>query len=111
MPDSVAQSVDRRVHGQKVGSSNSSRVQQIPYQIDTCDYLAWYSALIGWGKDCLAQHQKSVTVRDIMSWCWHSGHPGGQHYKVAISVHCQKVGPPRDMSLDVARTQNNNKHK
>ena len=37
-----------------------SRVRAMTYQIDTCRFLAWISALIGSRKDWLAQCQDNV---------------------------------------------------
>ena len=31
------------------------------FKIDTCHFLAWRSALLGYSKDCLAQGQDNVT--------------------------------------------------
>ena len=59
----VTKSVEHKHSVQKVRSSNPSRVKPVTYQIDTCGYLAWRLALIGYEKDWLAQCQDSVTVR------------------------------------------------
>ena len=45
------------------------------FQIDTCHFLAWRSALLGWGKDWLAECQDTVTEWDIRSWCQWPGVP------------------------------------
>ena len=53
------------------------------FKSDTCRFLAWCMTFIGQGKDCLAQCQGNVTE-------WDAGLPVGQHYKVAMSLHCYK---------------------
>ena len=71
-----------------VGSSNPSRVKLMTYEIDTCRYLAWHLALIGYDKDWLAQNQDNVTEWDIgvivpVAWS-----PSGQHDKfMCVSNH------------------------
>ena len=45
--DAVTESVECRLHMQKVQSSNTSRVKSMTYQIDTYRYLASHLALIG----------------------------------------------------------------
>ena len=60
------------------------------FTIDACHFLAWRSALLGQGKDWLAQCLDNVTELDGRSWCWRPGLPLMQHYKDAMSVHCQK---------------------
>ena len=52
------------------------------YKIDTCHYLAWRLALIGWGMDWLGQDQDNVTEWEIGSWCKHPRLQWGQHHKV-----------------------------
>ena len=64
-------------------------------KIDTCRLLAWRSALLGSGKDWLAQCQDNATEWDSRSWCWQSDVPVRQHYEVALSVHCNKLVPNR----------------
>ena len=51
-----------------------------------------------------------MTEWDIRSWCWQPGFPVGEHYKLDMSVQSQICTRP-DMSLDVARTLNNNKQR
>ena len=63
------------------------------FKIDTCHFLAWLSALLGQGKDCLAECQDRAIEWNRRSWCWW-GVPMSQHYKVAMSVHCHKLVPP-----------------
>ena len=41
--------------------------------------------------DQLAQDQDNATELDIGLWCQWPGLPGGQHYKVPMSVHCYKL--------------------
>ena len=43
--------------------------QTMAYQIGTCRFLAWHSALIGKGKNWLTLCQDSVTEWDIKSQC------------------------------------------
>ena len=44
-------------------------VKSMTYQIDTCRFIALYSALLGDAKDWLVQCQENVTEWDIRSWC------------------------------------------
>ena len=60
------------------------------FKIDTCSSLAWYSALLGYGKDWLAQYQDNATEGDSRSWCQWSGVLLRQLYKVAMSARCYK---------------------
>ena len=53
-PGAVAQSVERGPHVLQIESSVPDWVKPITYQIDTCHFLARYSALTGWGNDLLA---------------------------------------------------------
>ena len=50
-------------------------------KLDTCRFRAWRLALIGQGRDWLAQCQDNVN-----GWCKLPGPSVGQHYKVAISI-------------------------
>ena len=59
--------------------------------IYTCHFLAMCSSLIGYCKDWLAQCQDNVTSGDD------TGLAVGQHYKVAMNVHCP------NLTLDVAK--------
>ena len=43
----VAESVECRLHVWKVGSLKAERVKPMTYQIYTCRYLAWHSAITG----------------------------------------------------------------
>ena len=45
----------------KVESSNLRRVKAMTSKMYICHYLDWFSALIGWDKDWLAQCQDNVT--------------------------------------------------
>ena len=67
LPDAVANSVERRITVREVGSSNLRRVKPITYTIDNFCFTSWHSALLGSGKDWLAQHKDNVTERDIRS--------------------------------------------
>ena len=72
----------------KIAGSSPELVALKPGQtndfiIDTCCFLAWRSALLGSGKDWLAQCQDNVT-----EWC-----PVREHYKTAMSAHCHKSVP------------------
>ena len=51
------------------------------FEIDIGRLLARHSALLGDGKDGLAQCQDNGTELDIRSWCWWPGVPLRQHYK------------------------------
>ena len=86
--DAVAESCGRS------GFLQPGRVKQMTYKIDTCRYLAslvlnltWCLALLGYGKDWLAQYHDNVTEWEIASWCWQPGVTVGQHYEVIMSVH------------------------
>ena len=72
------------------------------FNIDNYRFLAWHSALLGWGKDWLVQDRDNVIERDNSLWCWQPGVQVRQHYNVAMSVHCHK-----SVTLDAARTYNN----
>ena len=63
--------------------------QTIEFKID----LAWWSALLGLGKDWLAQCQHNATEWNSRSWCQQPGVPGRQHYKVTMSAYCHKSVP------------------
>ena len=60
MPDTVAESVERRPPVWEIGSLIPGRVKPKTYKIDTYHYLAWCSALSWHGKDYLAQYQDKV---------------------------------------------------
>ena len=51
----VAESVEHWCRVREIVGSNTGRVKPMPYQIDSCRYLARCSALFGKGKDWLAQ--------------------------------------------------------
>ena len=57
----VAESVEFRFPVQKIRSSNPSLVKSLIYKIDAYRYLAKHLALLGKGKDWLAQYQGNVT--------------------------------------------------
>ena len=80
--------VERRLPMWKVGSLNLSRVKPMTYKIDILCYLDWRLALIGQDMDWLAYDLDNVSVWGIRSWFQQLGLPVGQHYKVAMSVHC-----------------------
>ena len=48
-----------------------------------------------------------VTEWGIRSWCWWSGFPVGQHYKVIMSAQLSQVGTHSDMTLDVTTMSTN----
>ena len=58
-------------------SSIPIRVKSMTYKIDTCHFLTWWSALLGYDEDWLAQLQDNVTEWDIWSWCSQPGLPVG----------------------------------
>ena len=94
-PDRMAECVERlcpvlgdqgiRTHGFQPWSSLTNDVK-----IDICCFLAWCLALLGYGKDWLAQWQDNVTEKDIRSWCQESGLAVEHHYTVATSADCHK---------------------
>ena len=65
----VTEWVERRSCVKEIRSSVPCGVKRMTYKTDTCHFLAWRSALIGLGKDWLAQCQDNVTKWDIGSWC------------------------------------------
>ena len=54
--------------------------QSNDFKTDTCDSLAWHSALLGYGKVWFAQGQDIVTECVSRSWCQQPGVPARQHY-------------------------------
>ena len=56
-------------------------------KIDTCHSIAWHSALLGSGKDWLAQCQNNLTECDSRSSHWQPGVPVRQHYKITMSAY------------------------
>ena len=52
-------------------------IQTHDLNIDMCRFLARHSALLGYGKDWLAQCHENVTEWDIRTWCWGPGPPVG----------------------------------
>ena len=50
--------------------TNPGRVKTKDFNIDTCRFLARRSALLGEGKDWLAQCQDNITEWDIRLWYW-----------------------------------------
>ena len=89
----VAESIERRPRVREIESLILGQVKPVTYKVDTCHFLAWCLALIGYGKDWLAQCQDNGTEWDIRSWCQQSDFPVGQYYKVVMSVHCHKLVP------------------
>ena len=56
------------------------QVKPMTYKIDTCHFLAMCLALLGYGKDWLAQYQDNDTEWDTRSMSqWHC-FPVGQYY-------------------------------
>ena len=43
--------------------------QSVTSEMYSCGYLAWNSALLGYGKDWLTHYQNNVIVWDIGLWC------------------------------------------
>ena len=60
--EAMVKLVENQLPVRKVGNLNLSRVKPITYKIDTCCYLAWRSALIGYDKDWFVQYHNNVTV-------------------------------------------------
>ena len=75
-----------------IAGSNAGRVKLITFKIDTCCFLARHSALIGYGKDFLAQCQNNVTEWDI-SGDGAVGLPLGKHCTFATNVHRHRSEP------------------
>ena len=99
-----SRSVERTPPLREIRNLIPGRVKRMMYKIDTRHFLVWSLALIGQGKDWLAQCDDNVTVWDIGSWCQWSDLPVGQHYKVAISVCAlSQVSTRTYVTLDVAR--------
>ena len=63
------------------------------YKIYSCHHLVWYPALLGEGNDWLLEYEDDMTEWEIESWCQQAGVPVGQHYQVAMIVHCYKLAP------------------
>ena len=40
-----------------------------------------------------------MAVWDIKSWCWQPGFPMGQHYDIALRMHCDKLVPVKNLLL------------
>ena len=57
-----------------------TRVEQMTYNIDTCHFLDWWSALIVCIKGWLAQCRDNVTKWDIESWCQQPAFSLGKTY-------------------------------
>ena len=66
------------------------RFKTMTYKIDIYRFLVWYSALLGEGKNVLAQCQDNVNEWDIGSGYCQSDFLVGQHYKVTMSVRFNK---------------------
>ena len=72
----IAQRTER---GNRIGTAQASRTegrefesqpsQTSTYKFDICCYLSGHLALIGYGKDWIAQCPDNVIVQDIGSWC------------------------------------------
>ena len=58
----VAELIERGPNVWEIGSSVPGRVKSMTYKIDTCCFLAWRFAIIGYGKEWLAECQDNVTV-------------------------------------------------
>ena len=89
---------------QEIESSIPGQVKPMMYKIDTRYFLAWCSALLGYGKDWLAQCQDNVVEWDIRSLCWQPDFPVEQRYKANMSAHSHKSVPVLTMTVDVVRT-------
>ena len=59
----MAELVDRRLCVRKVANLSPGRVKPMASKIDTCCFLAWRLALIGLGKNGLAQCRDNVSGR------------------------------------------------
>ena len=66
--------------------TNPGRVKPMTLKMCACRFLVRQLALLGQGKDWLAQGQDNVTEWEIRSLCSRPGHPMEQHYKVTRSV-------------------------
>ena len=75
----------------KVGSSIPCIIK--PNLLSITYQLAWYSAFLGYGKDWFVQYQCTVTEWDIGSWYQQPDLLLRQHYKVTLSVQCDKLVP------------------
>ena len=93
--------VERRPRVWEIASLILGRVKTMTYKIDTCRFLAWRLALIGSGKDWLAQCPDNVTEENIGSWCRSPDFSMGQHYEVTMK---SQVGACSDITLAVAKT-------
>ena len=80
-PGIVDKAVERGRQVGEIGGLVLSRVKPMTYNIDTCHFLAWREALLGYGKDWLGQCQDNVTEWDIGQWYWQPDFPVGQHDK------------------------------
>ena len=63
----MAKSVEHGTRVREMRSLVLGRAKLMTYKIDASHFLAWYSALIGKGKDWLAQRQDNGTEWDIGS--------------------------------------------
>ena len=77
----MTESVECRPCVQEMRILDPGRVKPIAYQIDTCRFLAWFSASIGQGKDWLVNYQDNVTEWDIGSQCQWPDFPQGSTTK------------------------------
>ena len=86
----VALLVERRLPVWKVGSLKHSRAKHVTYKIDTCHYLAWRFALIGWDEDRLGRCEDNLTVCDIRGFGAGGLISQWDSTKFAMSAHCHK---------------------
>ena len=69
-------------------SAGFGLTHKMTYKIDTSRSLAWYSPLLGYGRDWLAQYHDNVTEWEIGSWCRRLDPlVVSQHYKDAMRAH------------------------
>ena len=90
VPDTLVESIEQRPQMLEFGLSIRCRVKPVTYNVDTCHFLAWHSALIGYGKDWFAECQDKLTEWDHGSWCWQPDFPVAQHCKVIVCANCHK---------------------
>ena len=65
----LSKSVECEARVCEIESSVPGQGKPITYELDTCLFLAWHSALIGCGKHWLAQYQNTG------AWLWWSDFP------------------------------------
>ena len=61
VPAAVTESVEHGPHLWEIGSMIPSRAKPMTNKINTCRFVAWCSALIGWDQDWFAQCQDNMT--------------------------------------------------